>query len=149
MALPKILHPTFDLIIPSTKQKISFRPFTVKEEKIILIAQTAEDVDSKVDAIKQLISNCITENEVIYIRTTLNLSEDIKSQIDSEVAPLLEQLNQAKGLKKEGIRVKIRAVINKYKPDSNMPVFSIGSSQETGDYRSSLFFLLLAILLAR
>lgn len=61
MALPKLSHPTFKLTIPSTKQLINFRPFTVKEEKLILIAQTDENLESKISTIKQLISNCVSE----------------------------------------------------------------------------------------
>lgn len=62
MALPKLSHPTFPLTIPSTKQKITYRPFTVKEEKLILIAQTEESIESKIDAIRKLIANCVTED---------------------------------------------------------------------------------------
>jgi hypothetical protein len=63
MALPKISHPTFTLELPSNKTKIRYRPFTVKEEKIILIAQNTDSFDAKIDAIKQLINNCILDKE--------------------------------------------------------------------------------------
>ena len=59
MALPKINQPLFSLTIPSTKAKIKYRPFTVKEEKILLIAQESGDSDQTVLAIKQIINNCI------------------------------------------------------------------------------------------
>ena len=46
MALPKLMHPTFELTIPSTKQKVKFRPFLVKEEKLLLMAkQSGEQND--------------------------------------------------------------------------------------------------------
>lgn len=61
MGLPIVQHPTFSLILPSTQQRISFRPFLVKEEKILLIAQSGGDQGEIVRAIKQVISNCITE----------------------------------------------------------------------------------------
>ena len=38
MALPKINTPTYELVVPSTNEKIKYRPFLVKEEKILLIA---------------------------------------------------------------------------------------------------------------
>lgn len=60
MGLPIIQHPTFSLVLPSTKEKISFRPFLVKEEKILLIAQSSDDQADVVRAIKQVITNCIT-----------------------------------------------------------------------------------------
>lgn len=61
MALPKIDQPLFDLIIPSTGKKIAFRPFLVKEEKILLIAQSGGDAEM-VRAIKQIINNCVIED---------------------------------------------------------------------------------------
>ena len=59
MALPKIQSPLFDLTIPSTKKKVQFRPFTVKEEKILLVAQESKDINQIVLAIKQIINNCV------------------------------------------------------------------------------------------
>jgi hypothetical protein len=64
MGLPKILHPTFSLVLPSTKQTIHFRPFLVKEEKILLIAQASEDKADIVKAIKQVVQNCIIEEDI-------------------------------------------------------------------------------------
>jgi hypothetical protein len=61
MALPKIDQPLFDLIIPSTGKKVVFRPFLVKEEKILLIAQSGGDAEM-VRAIKQIINNCVIED---------------------------------------------------------------------------------------
>jgi hypothetical protein len=58
MGLPKINLPLFELTQPSTGKKIKYRPFTVKEEKILLTAQESKDVDQIVLAIKQIINNC-------------------------------------------------------------------------------------------
>lgn len=55
--LPKIETPTFSIAIPSIKKKIKFRPFLVKEEKILLIAQQGSDNDL-LEAIKQIVNNC-------------------------------------------------------------------------------------------
>lgn len=62
MALPKIQHPVYKLTIPSSNKQVTFRPFTVKEEKILLMAQSTEDVQDSLDAIKQIINNCIVED---------------------------------------------------------------------------------------
>ena len=43
MALPKMDLPTYDLVVPSNKKKIKFRPFLVKEEKILLMALESDD----------------------------------------------------------------------------------------------------------
>lgn len=59
MPLPKIATPTYELILPSTKKVIKFRPFLVKEEKILIIAQESEDPKQITNAVKDVISNCI------------------------------------------------------------------------------------------
>ena len=64
MGLPLIAHPTFTLTLPSTNQIVTFRPFLVKEEKILLIAQSSEDQADVVRAIKQVITNCIIEPQL-------------------------------------------------------------------------------------
>jgi hypothetical protein len=64
MGLPVLSHPTFSLILPSTQQKVPFRPFLVKEEKILLVAQASDDQTEIVRAIKQVIANCITDPSV-------------------------------------------------------------------------------------
>lgn len=61
MKLPSVSHPTFNLTLPSTGQTVTYRPFLVKEEKILLIAQSSEDQADIVRAIKQVITNCIIE----------------------------------------------------------------------------------------
>lgn len=61
MALPKIKHPTYTITIPSTKKQVNFRPFTVQEEKLLLMARASEKSDDIVSTIKQIIQNCIIE----------------------------------------------------------------------------------------
>ena len=61
MALPKIDQPLFELEIPSTSKKAKYRPFTVKEEKILMIAQESKDMDQIILSIKQVINNCMPE----------------------------------------------------------------------------------------
>lgn len=64
MGLPKLSHPVFSLVLPSTKQTIHFRPFLVREEKILLIAQASDDKVDIVRAIKQVIQNCIVDDQI-------------------------------------------------------------------------------------
>lgn len=61
MALPKIKHPTYKVTIPSTKQQITLRPFTVQEEKLLLMAKTTEKNEDILHSVKQIIQNCIIE----------------------------------------------------------------------------------------
>ena len=58
MALPKITTPTYELVIPSTDEKIKYRPFLVKEEKILLLAMESENQDEIINAIKQIVTEC-------------------------------------------------------------------------------------------
>ena len=58
MALPKIAVPTYELEIPSNKEKTNYRPFLVKEEKILLLAQEGGGESDILNAIKQIINNC-------------------------------------------------------------------------------------------
>lgn len=61
MSLPKILTPTFSIKIPSSGETKRFRPFLVKEEKILLLAQQGDEKDI-VFAIKQVINNCAIDS---------------------------------------------------------------------------------------
>lgn len=64
MGLPVIQHPTFELTVPSTGEKLRYRPFLVKEEKILLLAQASEDPAEIIHAIQQILQNCIFEYDV-------------------------------------------------------------------------------------
>jgi hypothetical protein len=59
MALPQVVLPTYELEIPSNGKKIKYRPFVVKEEKLLLLAMESEDVKQIEDAVKQLLKGCI------------------------------------------------------------------------------------------
>jgi hypothetical protein len=58
MPLPKVKHPIYEFTVPSTGKKESFRPFLVREEKILLIAKTSEDPADSLRAVKQIVNNC-------------------------------------------------------------------------------------------
>ena len=58
MALPKLNVPVYEAILPSTEKVIKYRPFLVKEEKLLLTAQESGD-DAVLPAVKQIIKNCV------------------------------------------------------------------------------------------
>ena len=58
MALPKLTTPTYELEVPSTDEKVQYRPFLVKEEKILLIAMEAGKTEDIIEAVKQIVSEC-------------------------------------------------------------------------------------------
>ena len=59
MALPTLGYPTYELELPSTGKTIKYRPFLVKEEKVLLIALESQDEKQIVSAVKDLIKNCV------------------------------------------------------------------------------------------
>ena len=59
MPLPKINTPTYELILPSTGKKIKYRPFLVREEKILIMALEGENNEDITNAIIQILSDCI------------------------------------------------------------------------------------------
>lgn len=61
MALPKIDVPIYELILPSNGKKIQFRPFLVKEEKLLLMASLSKDEAEIKRTIKQIINNCFID----------------------------------------------------------------------------------------
>ena len=61
MTLPTMNIPTYELEVPSTKKKLAYRPFLVKEEKILLMAME-EDIEAQLNrALKQVVNNCTFE----------------------------------------------------------------------------------------
>lgn len=63
MALPKISLPTFECVQPSTGKTLMYRPFTVKEEKILLIARESNERADVMTAVRQIINNCIVSED--------------------------------------------------------------------------------------
>ena len=59
MPLPKIAAPTYELELPSTGETIEYRPFLVKEEKLLIIALESEDMKQITNGIKNVLRNCI------------------------------------------------------------------------------------------
>ena len=59
MPLPKISTPTYELVLPSSGRKIKYRPFLVKEEKILIIALESQDQKQIANSIKSILGNCI------------------------------------------------------------------------------------------
>tara|TARA_B100000674_G_scaffold62802_1_gene43526 strand:+ start:1075 stop:1791 length:717 start_codon:yes stop_codon:yes gene_type:complete len=59
MPLPKIATPTYELVLPSSGRKITYRPFLVKEEKILIIALESQDQKQITNAVKNILKSCI------------------------------------------------------------------------------------------
>jgi len=61
MSLPKIDSPVFRATLPSNGIEVKFRPFTVKEEKLLLMASESNESKTTIDAVKQVMNNCLID----------------------------------------------------------------------------------------
>ena len=59
MPLPKIATPTYSMVLPSTEKEINYRPFLVKEEKLLVLALESEDTKQITTAIKAVLKSCV------------------------------------------------------------------------------------------
>lgn len=64
MALPMSNTPIYSLTIPSTDQKVNYRPFLVKDEKALLIAQQSEKLEVMINTLKGVIKSCIEDTSI-------------------------------------------------------------------------------------
>lgn len=62
--LPKLDVPIFELVLPLSKKKIKYRPFLVKEEKILLMAMESDDENATLLAVKQIVNNCCLDDDI-------------------------------------------------------------------------------------
>ena len=60
MGLPKSIRPEYNTTIPSTGKKIKYQPFSVKEEKVLVLAAESEEPDEMANAVSNILTNCIT-----------------------------------------------------------------------------------------
>ena len=59
MPLPKISTPTYEMVLPSSNKKIKYRPFLVKEEKVLILAMESQDTATVANAVKDVLKNCL------------------------------------------------------------------------------------------
>ena len=125
MSLPVINAPTYELAIPSTKEKIKYRPFLVKEEKILLLAMEEDDEKTITVALKQIIENCtdgkidvdklaLFDLEFIFLRIRAksvgeNVQDSLLCQDDGETyVPVEIPLEEIKVMHTKGHKNKIK-----------------------------------------
>jgi hypothetical protein len=133
MALPQIGYPTYELELPSTGKSIKYRPFTVKEEKVLLLTLESEpsDTEDKSEwekevktAIKTLIKNCLLTRtkvedlpsfdlEYIFLKIrSVSISDEIKINVtckddQTTVVPVVVNIDKVKVVKPDGHTNKI------------------------------------------
>lgn len=94
--LPKIDVPVYTVDLPLSKQKIRYRPFLVKEEKILLMAMESEDEKTIIDSIKQVVNNCCLDEIDINDLPILDLEFfflNLRSRSVGEVVDLQYKCN--------------------------------------------------------
>ena len=119
MALPKQTAPVFSAVVPSTEDKIKFKPFLVKHEKALLIAQQTEDLDAIVDTIKEVLTDCIQspiDIDNLAIFDIEYLLSQIRSKSVGEISELIFACDTCNDPK---ARVKIPFDLTKLKVEKN------------------------------
>lgn len=110
MALPEIKHPVHKLKVPSSNKEIRYRPYTVKEEKLLLTVRLSDDIEEIIETIKQIIKNCVYDDidpeklamfDVEYIFVNLrkvSVSNEVEMYLDHEgkKIPFKVDLNNVK-----------------------------------------------------
>lgn len=105
MALPKIEVPIYDCILPSNKKKVKFRPFLVKEQKLLLMASESVEVKDVVDSIKQVVKNCVIDEIDVDALPVFDLEFlflNLRARSVSEVVKVKYKCNNVVGQNADG-----------------------------------------------
>ena len=97
MPLPKIETPKYELIVPSTGKTVKYRPFLVREEKILLLAMESEDENQMVLAIQEIIKNCVYEELDTAIMPMFDIEYiflQLRAKSKGEIAELTAECEQ-------------------------------------------------------
>jgi hypothetical protein len=116
MSLPIMSTPTYNLVVPSTGASVKYRPFLVKEEKALLIAQQSEDVTIMVDSLKSVIKSCLIDKVDVDKLATFDLEyifTQIRAKSVGEVIDLLFPCDNDHGEDNDKARVKISIDLTK------------------------------------
>jgi hypothetical protein len=110
MALPMNTMPTFNLTIPSTGKSVRYRPFVVKEEKALLIAQQSEDTKVMVDTLRGVIKSCLLDTVDVDKLATFDLEYmflQIRGKSVGETVDLLFSCDEDHGEQNDKARSKV------------------------------------------
>lgn len=110
MALPIMATPTYRLTIPSTGEQVKYRPFLVKEEKALLIAQQSEDIGVMVDSLKQVIKGCVLDKVDVNNLATFDIEyifTQIRAKSVGEIVELLFPCDEDHGEDNDKAKLKI------------------------------------------
>ena len=100
MALPRIDTPTYQTQLPSTGETLQYRPFLVKEQKVIMMAQESQDKIQMMSSMIHLVSSC-TFNKIDVAKLpkpTINITEDLRKNPEAVVKQFKGAVPAAKKL---------------------------------------------------
>jgi rubrerythrin len=92
MALPLNNTPTYTLVLPSTGKEVKYRPFLIKEEKALLLAQQSEDPKVMIESLKGVIKSCLKDNTDVETFATFDIEymfTQIRAKSVGEITELL------------------------------------------------------------
>jgi hypothetical protein len=110
MSLPMNTTTIYTLEIPSLKKTVKYRPFLVREEKALLIAQQSEDPDVMINTLKEIISGCIKDKIEVEELATFDIEyifTQIRAKSVGEVIELIFSCDEDHGDENEKAKVKI------------------------------------------
>ena len=110
MALPMMNTPTYNMVVPSSGVSVKFRPFLVKEEKALLIAQQSEDLMVMVDTLKSVVKTCVLDTIDANKLATFDLEymfTQIRAKSVGEIIELIFPCDNDHGEDNEKARVKV------------------------------------------
>jgi hypothetical protein len=110
MALPMMNTPTYNMVVPSSGVSVKYRPFLVKEEKALLIAQQSEDLTVMVDTLKSVIMSCVVDKIDVDSLASFDIEymfTQIRAKSVGETIELLFPCDMDHGEDNEKARVKI------------------------------------------
>ena len=110
MALPIMSTPTYTMIVPSSGKPVKYRPFLVKEEKALLIAQQSEDVSVMIQTLKGIINTCVLDKLDVDKLATFDLEymfTQIRAKSVGEIIELIFPCDIDHGEDNEKARVKV------------------------------------------
>lgn len=132
MALPMSNTPIYNLVIPSTGKEFKYRPFLVKEEKALLIAQQSEELQVMVDSLKDVIKSCAKSDLDVDSLATFDLEyifTQIRAKSVGEQVELIFACDEDHGNDNDKAKVKVNIDLSKIeitKPEgheSNISLF--------------------------
>lgn len=134
MALPQLAFPEYTCKLPSTGEEIKFRPFLVKEEKILLMALESDELKDTINSTKQIISNCVlTEGFDVNKIATFDYEYLFLQLRARSVGEVIELVMKHQDSETEcNHRTEVRINIDDIKMSNDMPDTNIMISDEIG-----------------